>query len=111
MAAVIQDAIMLFGDSLTERGWQSEGLVQRLAGECPLYAKIGHAFPSHPRGVRKKNGHHQPWIFRLQFCVRNPSIRTGECHLGCHPIYSHNGMISALRRTIKQSESLRESVS
>jgi hypothetical protein len=36
MAAIIQDAIMLFGDALTQEGWKPGGYVLRLAGQYYL---------------------------------------------------------------------------
>jgi hypothetical protein len=32
MAAYVQDAIVLLGDSITQSGWQVYGFAQRLAG-------------------------------------------------------------------------------
>lgn len=33
MASNVEDAIMLFGDSITQGAWQPDGLAQRLACE------------------------------------------------------------------------------
>jgi hypothetical protein len=55
---------MLFGDSLTEKGWRPGGLVQRLAGQYPFLVNLA-LRENLSRGIRKEDGCRQPWIFGL----------------------------------------------